>query len=75
MSEGNMNRHSKAFVAGFVSGILAPLSAISGEPARRINSDAIRKSSPSVQTAWRTTGNYLYAAMKKHDRSNGSKAA
>jgi hypothetical protein len=75
VSEGNMNRQSKAFVAGFMSGILAPFFAMSNEPARRINTDAIRKASPSVQAAWRSTGNYLYAAMKKHDRSNGSKAA
>jgi hypothetical protein len=63
-----MNQAMKSVVAGFVGGIVAPLSAAQIEPARRLNIDAIKRASVSPEQAWKTVGAHLKEAM----RANGS---
>jgi hypothetical protein len=68
-----VNRAMKAFVAGFVSGVVAPLSAVQIEPARRLQLDAVRRASASPDQAWRTVGGHLQAAMRHHGTARRTK--
>lgn len=70
-----MNRISKAFVAGFVGGIIAPFTALSAEPARRIRLASIERFPASVADSWRAVGKSLSDAMREHDDSSKPKAS
>jgi hypothetical protein len=74
-SERQVNRAMKAFVAGFVGGIAAPLSAMQIEPARRLQFDAVRRAATSPAHAWRTVGDHLHAAMRHHEPKRGKKVS
>jgi predicted nuclease with RNAse H fold len=75
MREKKVNTAMKAVVAGFVSGIIAPLSVMETEPARRLNLDAIKRATASPAQAWRTVGNNLRVAMRNHETASSSKSS
>jgi hypothetical protein len=75
VSEKNVNRAMKSFMAGFVGGIVAPLSALQFEPARRLQLDAVKRASASPAQAWRTVGDHLRAAVRNNDPARGKEAA
>jgi hypothetical protein len=75
MREKKVNTAMKAVVAGFVSGIVAPLSVMQTEPARRLNLDAIKRATASPAQAWRAVGNHLRIAMRNHETTSSDKAS
>jgi hypothetical protein len=75
LRDREMNRLSKAFIAGFVGGVVAPFSALSAEPARRVNIKLVDRSPDAVAKSWRAVGRHLRGAISEHERATKSKAA